>query len=102
MNIIQRHPFTPGEILQEEFMEPHDLSQQKLAKLLRVTRRRVHEIIKGKRAITPDTTLRLGKLFKMSSTYWLNLQMKYDLWQTMEKDSVKTDLENIHPLPLAA
>ncbi len=102
MNMTQRKPFSPGEILLEEFMQPYKLTQEKLAKLIHVTRRRINEIVKGKRSITPDTALRLGKLFNMSSEYWLNLQMKYDLWQAMHKEEIELELESIQAFPAAA
>ncbi|MCP4474344.1 MAG: HigA family addiction module antidote protein [Gammaproteobacteria bacterium] len=94
MNITKRKPFTPGEILLEEFMQPYGLTQEKLARLIAVERRRVNEIINGKRSITPDTAIRLGKLFNMSSEYWLNLQMKNDLWNERQKKKIM----RIHPL----
>ena len=61
--------------MQEEFLVPYQLTQTELADRIGVNRRRVNEIIRGKRAITADTALRLGRLFKMSAQYWLNLQM---------------------------
>lgn len=95
MNITERKPFTPGEILLEEFMEPYGLSQTELAQKINVARRRINEIIKGKRAITPDTAVRLGKLFRVSPEYWLNLQMKLDLWTELHNPA----LAKIRPLP---
>lgn len=83
MNITQRKPFTPGEILYEEFMTLYELTQTELAEKIGVARRRINEIIKGKRAITPDTAVWLGHLFRMSPEYWLNLQMKVDLWNEL-------------------
>ena len=83
MNITKRKPFTPGEILNEEFMIPYGITQKELAEKVGVARRRINEIIKGKRSITPDTAIRLGHLFKMTPEYWLNLQMKTDLWNEL-------------------
>jgi len=83
MNITRRKPFTPGEILKEEFMIPYGITQKELAEKIGVTRRRINEIIKEKRSITPDTALRLAQLFKMTPEYWLNLQMKIDLWNEL-------------------
>lgn len=83
MNITKRKPFSPGEILVEEFMEPYGLTQTDLASRIGVARRRINEIINGKRAITPDTALRLGHLFGVTPQFWLNLQMKIDLWKAM-------------------
>jgi addiction module HigA family antidote len=70
---------TPGEILQEDFLKPMGLSQYRLAKDISVPARRINEIVKGERAITADTALRLGRYFKMSAQFWLNLQSHYDL-----------------------
>jgi addiction module HigA family antidote len=70
---------TPGEILEEDFLKPMGLSQYRLAKDIGVPARRINEIVKGERAITADTALRLGRFFKMSAQFWLNLQSHYDL-----------------------
>ncbi len=72
-------PVHPGEILMEEFLKPMGLSQNKLAKALSVPARRINEIALGKRAITADTALRLGKYFDMEPKFWLNLQTRYEL-----------------------
>lgn len=69
----------PGEILEEDFLKPMGLSQYRLAKDISVPARRINEIVKGERAITADTALRLGRYFKMSAQFWLNLQSHYDL-----------------------
>ena len=70
---------TPGEILEEEFLKPMGITQYRLAKDLSVPPRRINEIAKGQRAITADTALRLGRYFRMSPQFWLNLQTHYDL-----------------------
>ncbi len=75
----KRKPVHPGKILQEEFLEPLGLSQNKLALALRVPARRINEIVLGKRRITADTALRLGRYFGMSARFWMNLQARYDL-----------------------
>ena len=72
-------PITPGEILFEEFMDPLEISQNKLARDLDVPVGRVNDIIKGKRTITTDTALRLAIYFKTSPEFWLNLQSRFDL-----------------------
>ena len=72
-------PVHPGEILFEEFLKPKGISQNRLALDLRVPPRRINEIVHGKRRITADTALRLGRYFGMSSQFWLGLQMDYDL-----------------------
>lgn len=84
-------PIKPGEILQEEFLAPMNIGQNQLARDIGVPVSRIADIIKGKRAITPDTALRLSRAFGTSPEFWLNLQMNYDLrrlrcstWQEIE------------------
>ncbi len=72
-------PIHPGEILLEEFLLPHGLSQYRLAKDICVPGRRINEIVHGLRRISADTALRLGHYFDMSPEFWLHLQMKYDI-----------------------
>ncbi len=70
---------TPGEILLMEFLKPLGISQSRLARDLSVPVRRVNDIVQGKRAITPDTALRLAVYFNMTPEFWMNLQSHYDL-----------------------
>lgn len=72
-------PIHPGEILLTEFMEPLNLSQNRLAREIGVPPRRINEIVHGKRTITADTAVRLGKFFGTSAQLWLNLQSHYEL-----------------------
>lgn len=72
-------PIHPGEVLLEEFLKPMNLSQNRLALDIGVPPRRINEIVLGKRSITADTALRLGRYFQMSPQFWLGLQMDYDL-----------------------
>lgn len=72
-------PTHPGEILLAEFLEPLALSQYRLALDMSVPPRRINEIVHGKRAITADTALRLGRYFGTSAQFWLNLQTRFDL-----------------------
>jgi len=72
-------PVHPGEILNEDFLKPMNISQYRLAIRIGVPPRRINEIVLGKRSITPDTALRLGRFFSMEPQYWLNLQTWYDL-----------------------
>ena len=72
-------PIHPGEILIEEFLKPMGISQYRLAKNISVPPRRINEIIQGKRSITADTALRLGRFFKVAPQFWLNLQSRFDL-----------------------
>jgi addiction module HigA family antidote len=72
-------PISPGEILLEEFLKPLGISQSRLARDLSVPVGRVNDIVQGKRAITPDTALRLAVYFNMTPEFWMNLQSHYDL-----------------------
>ena len=76
---------TPGEVLEEDFLKPMGLSQYRLAQDIGVPPRRINEIVKGERAITADTALRLGRYFKMTAQFWLNLQSHYDLEVVQER-----------------
>jgi addiction module HigA family antidote len=72
-------PITPGEILLEEFLRPMEISQNKLAKDINVPANRVSQIVNGKREITADTALRLGRYFVIEPEFWLNLQARYNM-----------------------
>ncbi len=72
-------PVPPGEILLEEFLKPMEISQNALAREIDVSPRRVNEIVLGRRSITADTALRLGRYFDMEPEFWMNLQSRYDL-----------------------
>ena len=72
-------PVHPGEVLLEEFLEPLDLSQYRLAKEIRVPARRINEIVHGTRAVSADTALRLARYFGTSERFWMNLQAQWDL-----------------------
>ncbi len=72
-------PIHPGEILLEEFLKPMGISQYRVARDISVDPRRINEIVLGKRAISADTALRLGRFFGTSPRFWLNLQSHYDL-----------------------
>ena len=87
-------PIHPGEILLEEFLVPMEISQYRLAKDISVSPRRINEIVHGKRSITADTALRLGRFFGMSPQFWLNLQTRYDLEVTEDLLEDRLDQEN--------
>ena len=72
---------TPGEILKAEFLDPMDLSQNALARAIKVPPRRINEIVLGKRAVTADTDLRLARYFGLSEGFWMGLQADYELMQ---------------------
>ena len=84
---------TPGEILDEEFLKPRAITQYRLAKDIGVSPRRINEIVKGRRAITADTALRLGHYFGMAPQFWLNLQSHYDLEQVQDRLADRLDKE---------
>ena len=90
-------PIHPGEILMEEFLAPMGISQYRLAKDISVPPRRINEIVHGKRAITADTALRLGRFFGMSPQFWLNLQTRHDLEVTEDLLEGRLD-DEIHAL----
>ena len=79
MNRKELEPIPPGEILLEEFMRPLGLSAAALARAIRVPPNRVSQILAGKRSVSADTALRLGKYFGVSPEIWLELQADYDL-----------------------
>lgn len=94
-------PIHPGEILVTEFLTPLGISQYRLAKDSGVTARRINEIVHGRRAISADTALRLGRFFKMEAQFWLNLQTHYDMEVALEVLQDKLDKE-VHPFERAA
>jgi len=87
-----RQPTHPGEMLREEFLIPMNLTQKELADSIQVPYQRINEIVSGKRGVTPSTALRLAKYFGMSADFWLNLQIKFDLYlaQKKEQEVLKT------------
>lgn len=92
-------PIHPGEVLMEDFIEGFGITQNKLAVSIGVPPRRINEIVHGKRAITADTALRLGKYFGTSAQFWLNLQTHYDL--DLAEDRVAEQVAAITPLQVA-
>ena len=76
-----RQPTHPGEMLLEEFLSPMGLTQRELAEAIHVPYQRINEIVNQRRGITPATALRLAKFFGMSADFWLNLQLRWDLYQ---------------------
>lgn len=86
---------TPGEILLEEFLKPMELSQNELARAIRVAPRRINEIVLGKRAVTADTDLRLARYFGLSEGFFLGLQSDFDLME--KRRELAADLKSIRP-----
>jgi len=90
-----RTPTHPGEMLLEEFLSPMDLTQQALAEAIHVPYQRINEIINGRRGMTPSTALRLAKYFGMSADFWMNLQIRWDLYFAQQAEA--EDLKSIRP-----
>ena len=90
-------PLHPGEILDEEFLKPMGLSQNRLALSIRVPARRINEIVQCKRRITADTALRLSKYFNMTPQFWLGLQMDYDLAEDRLAGKLDTEIQVYQP-----
>lgn len=88
-----RQPTHPGEMLKEEFLVPMNISQRELADAIHVPYQRINELVNQKRGITPSTALRLAKFFGHSADFWLNLQIRCDLFKAQETE--KNDLETI-------
>lgn len=93
-------PIHPGEVLMEDFIEGFGITQNKLAVSIGVPPRRINEIVHGKRAITADTALRLGRYFGIEPQYWLNLQSQYEL--ELAADRIADQMEEITPLQMAS
>ncbi len=96
-----RPPTHPGEMLLEEFLKPLGISQSAFAIRLGVSFPRLNEIIRGKRAVTPDTALRLARVLGMSADFWLGLQQDWDLWHAL-RSKAAAEIEHLEPLRLPA
>ena len=98
-----RQPTHPGEMLVEEFLKPMQITQRELADAIHVPYQRINELVNQKRGITPATALRLAKFFDMSADFWLNLQMRWDLYRALnqENDALKT-IKNVTQLKKSA
>ncbi|GAB4483744.1 MAG: HigA family addiction module antitoxin [Thermodesulfovibrionales bacterium] len=94
-------PIHPGEILIKEFLEPLGISQYRLAKDIGVTPRRINEIAHGRRSISADTALRLGRFFGMEAAFWLNLQSRYDM-ETAREELQDRIIKEVRPFSHAA
>ena len=96
MNVpTHRSPTHPGEMLREEFLHPMSLSQRTLANAIGVPYQRVNELVNGRRGMTPSTALRLAKYFGMSAGFWMNLQLRWDLYHAQKQEA--THLSTIQP-----
>jgi antitoxin HigA-1 len=91
-----REPTHPGKMLLEEFLVPMNLTQRELANAIRVPYQRVNELVNGRRGITPSTALRLAKFFGNSEGFWMNLQLRWDLYRAIKSE--EGELARIQPL----
>ena len=90
-----RPPTHPGEMLREEFLEPFALTQSALAQRIGVPFQRINSLVNGRRNLTPDTALRLSKFFGTSPGFWMNHQLRWDLYFAQKEG--KTELSRIRP-----
>ena len=91
-----REPTHPGEMLREEFLIPMGITQRELAQAIHVPYQRINELVNRKRGMTPSTALRLAKFFGISADFWMNLQLRWDLYHAQRAES--RQLEQIQPL----
>ncbi|MCI5218049.1 MAG: addiction module antidote protein, HigA family [Candidatus Electrothrix sp. LOE2] len=94
-----REPIHPGEMLMEEFLKPMNITQRELSNALHVPYQRINEIVNGRRGITPGTALRLAKYFGMSEDFWMNMQLRRDLYQARRAE--EKELRRIKPYALS-
>jgi len=94
-----REPTHPGEMLLEEFLKPMGISQQSLSRSIRVPYQRINEIVNKRRGITPSTALRLGRYFGNTAAFWMNLQLRWDLYRAQSSEA--ETLQKIQPLESA-
>jgi antitoxin HigA-1 len=95
-----RVPTHPGEMLLEEFLNPMGISQRDLADSIHVPYQRINEIVNGRRGVTPSTALRLAKYFGTSAGFWMNLQLRWDLYHAQKSEA--DSLETIRPYQMAS
>ncbi len=94
--LAEQPPIHPGEILNEEFLLPLNISQYHLAKSIGVDARRIHAIVHGQRAITAETALLLARFFGNSAAFWMGLQSQYDLETAADRFAEKLDAVQVH------
>ena len=96
---MKRRPTHPGEMLNEDFMKDYRLTVAGLAAAVGVSRQSINELLRGRRAVSPEMALRLSRLFGNSPEFWLNAQRAVDLWDAAQ--SIKDDVARIKPLRVA-
>ena len=99
----KRKPTHPGEMLRDEFLVPMNISQRDLANAIHVPYQRINELVNQKRGVTPSTALRLGKFFGVSADFWLNLQIRCDLFKARAKEKRELDsIQDFHHMQKSA
>ena len=96
---ITRRPTHPGEMLREDFLPDYDLTVSGLAEAAGVSRQSVNELLRGRRAVSPEMAIRLARLFGNSPEFWMNAQRAVDLWDANR--AIKADVARIKPLRVA-
>lgn len=96
---MKRKPTHPGEMLREDFLPDYGLSVTGLAEALGVSRQSINELLRERRAVSPEMALRLARLFGNSPEFWLRAQQAIDLWQAAE--AIKDEIQRIKPLQAA-
>lgn len=96
-----RPPMHPGEALKEDFLPDLGLTQEQLAERLGISFQRVNAILNGRRPVTMDTALRLGRLFGQSPAFWMNLQLAHDLYHAERSPEAKEIERAVEPLAVA-
>ena len=91
-----REPTHPGEMLLEEFLVPMGITQRELATAIHVPYQRINEIVNQRRGVTPSTALRLARFFGMTEDFWMNLQLRWDLYRAKQNEA--KELGSIRPL----
>jgi addiction module HigA family antidote len=102
MLMTKRRPATIGEILREEFLEPLGLTQNVLAEAMGVPRKHVNELCNDRRSVTAPTALILGRVFRNSPEFWLNVQRRCDLWEALHSPRERERIERAKPVLSAA
>ncbi|MBA3483711.1 MAG: HigA family addiction module antidote protein [Pirellulales bacterium] len=96
---MKRRPTHPGEMLREDFLPDYELTVSRLAEALGVSRQSVNELLRGRRAVSPEMSLRLARLFGNSPEFWLNAQRAVDLWDAAQ--TIHNDVAQIKPLRIS-
>jgi len=96
---VRRRPTHPGEMLREDFLPDYGLTVSGMAEALGVSRQSVNEILRERRAVSPEMSLRLGRLFGNSAEFWLNAQRAVDLWDAAQ--AIQEEVARIKPLDAA-